>query len=155
MAIEQTFRRVVVLPPVKDLHQTLIAFLATSEQGTWQVDGQVQNTPYAMHFLRGNWRRAWFGLSDALTPGLCDVDSSGHNVPETRPMKLAITARPSPQDIRLVMLFSVFSIVTYDQQRNQRYVDYWEDRITKEIKELSEYLRKCYGLPEPLRCEYE
>lgn len=155
MAIEQPFRHFVVLPPVEDVHQTLVAFLATSEQGTWQVNDQVLNTPYVLHFRRGNWRRAWFGFSVTLTPGMCDVDSSGRNVPETRPMKLTITARPSPKDIRLVMLFSVFSMVTYEEPKNQRYVEYWADRITKEVKDLSEYLRKCYSLSESPRCECE
>jgi hypothetical protein len=151
MAIEQIYRHVIVLPLLADIHQTLVAFLATSEQGTWQVDPQVPSTPYALHFLRGNWGRAWFGLSSTLSPKVCDVDATGHNIAATRPMKLKITVRPSPSDIRISLLFYVFSMVAYDD--NQQHVDYWAGRITKEVKELSEYLRKCYGLPEPLHCE--
>lgn len=155
MAIEQTFRHVIVLPPALDVHQTVVAFLATSEHGIWKIDSQAQSTPYVLHFLRGNWKKAWFGLSSRLSPEFCDVDVRGHNVPDTRPMKLRITLRPSPSDVRLSMLFSVFNVFSYEYEKNQGFVEYWTDRVAKEVKDLSEYLRKSYGLPEPLRCEEE
>ncbi len=70
-------------------------------------------------------------------------------------MKLRITVRPSPSDIRLSLIFSVCNLTPYEKHRNQQYVEYWTDRTAKEVKDLSEYLRTCYGLSEPLRCEQE
>ena len=155
MAAEQTFRHVIALPLVNDIHQTLIAFLSTSDLGTWRVNPCLASTPFVLHFMRGNWKRAWFGFSETLTPGLCDVDSRGVNVPESRPMKLAITVRPSPDQIRLSLLFSVFSLASYDKDSAQQYVAYWSDRVAREVKDLSDYLRDCYDLPEPPRCGQE
>jgi hypothetical protein len=155
MPAEETFRHVIVLPMVNDIHQTLVSFLSTSERGTWRVDEQVASTPYVLHFMRGKWRRAWFGLGSTLQPGLCDIDSKGFNVPETRPMKLRITIRPSPEEIRLSLLFSVFSLAAYGREDHRRHVSYWADRVSQELGDLSEYLRTCYRLLEPPRCEYE
>jgi hypothetical protein len=150
MAVEKSFRYVIVLPLVDDIHGSLMAFFATSEHGEWRVDAQAPSTPFALHFIRGNWKRAWLGLSDTLTPGPCGFDARGHNRPDTRPMRLKITARPSPVDIRLSLQFSAFSLVAYSHDVNKQYVAYWAERTEREAQDLGKYLRVCYELPEPL-----
>lgn len=146
MTVERKFRHVVTLPLVDGVHQTLVAFFSTSEHGTWRTDPDAPSTSFNLHLMHGNWRRAWFGLSSTLTPGVCDRDAMGVKRAETRPMKLKISIRPSPDDIRLSLTYSVFS----GMSNNPDHVVFWTDRIANETKELSEYLRKCYGVAEPL-----
>ena len=147
--VENKFRHVITLPLVNDVHQSLVAFFSTSEYGTWRVDPHSPNTAYNLHLMRGNWGRAWLGLSSNLTPRLCDRDARGKNLPETRAMKLKVSIRPSPDDIRLSLAFSVFSGFA----NNAKHIEYWTDRIANETRDLSEYLRKCYGFAQPLPCD--
>jgi len=153
VAVEKVFKYVLVLPLVENIHQTLVAFLSTSEQGNWIADPLTASTPYVLHVMRGNWKRAWLGLSQALTPGYCDVDGKGINIPESRPMKLKIMIRPSPIDIRLTLLFSVFSVVSFAEPENTQHAAYWSARTGDEVQNMREYLRTCYGLPSPPLCE--
>jgi hypothetical protein len=144
MVMRDEFIHAIVLPMANSIHETLIAFLQTSDFGTWHADDTKSSTQFLMHFVRGNWRKTLFGLGVGRVPGICVKDRSGQLLPETKPMLLEIAIRPSPKDLDLSIRFSVFSKNSLRGRKLQDYKLYWQWRVQQEVHDLRTYLEKCY-----------
>jgi hypothetical protein len=146
MAIPEDFRHTIVLPVIEMIDQPLAAFLETSEHGTWSVDDSKESTTFHLFLIRGNWRRSFFGLGSKRLPDECDRDSQWRFIPETKPMLLEVTIRPSLEDVRIGLRHSVFSKYEVPSRDLKDYRAYWSYWVHREVKALRDYLGKCYHL---------
>jgi hypothetical protein len=136
-----------LIPPVEGIHQALAAFLQTSDQGRWSIDDQETSTPFAMLFRRGSWQvqAKWFGGATTLSPLTGEPDGLGGVMSRTKPMRLEVTVRPSPDDIQIGLRHSVcypehaYQVMSIAERR-----EYWLPVIEAEVSELRAYLRKFY-----------
>jgi carotenoid cleavage dioxygenase-like enzyme len=133
---------------VDTIHDTIIAFLQTSEFGTWDVDDTQPNNQFKLHFIRGNWGRSFFGLGSKRAPRYIEYDSQGKFIPRTKPMLLELAIRPSPHDLSISIRHSVFTKGALSLN-----LAYWQQEVRGEIDALRHYLEKCYGLDELPRIE--
>ena len=146
MASQDDFSYTIVLPRVNTIHESVIAFLQTVDQGAWSVDESKINNPFKLHFMRGNWGQSFFGLGSKRVP-----KAAWHEFePRKKSMLLEVTLRPSPQDVRINLRYSVF--YEYLLCPREAYLERWNSIICEEIDALREYSAKCYNLEEaPLR----
>jgi hypothetical protein len=63
MAFQIDFENALVLPMVEGIYQTIIAFLQTSEFGSWTSDSSQDSNLFKLHLIRGNWIRGNWGRS--------------------------------------------------------------------------------------------
>lgn len=162
------------LPLVDNVHQAIIAFMRTSERGTWQVDQATASDAFELNFRRGNWKKALFGLSDRLVPGSLRRGTDGAVVPSTRAVTCRVLLRPTASAIKLRLEYQlhvgVFDEVppdtkpTFGEARRAtaeeeaqerclsqvlaRWSKWWRDTATDETQEMAAYLREALGLDE-------
>lgn len=144
MATYEEFSNILLLPMVENLHQTLVAFLQTSEQGSWTLDEQTASNPLNIHLIRGNWGTSLF--STARVPKNCDIDHKGEFVSRTKPMLLAVVIRPSPKEISVRLDHKVFSKKKINYRVYWDYHNYWKTTVRNEVNSMRRYLEKCYEL---------
>jgi hypothetical protein len=149
MATELPYANKIVLPMVDNIHEVLVAFFRTSEQGVWSIDDTQPSDQFNMHFIRGNWRKSFFGLSSKRVPGAGSRDVDGNEVTAVRPMQLVATIRPSPQELVISIRHTVFYDMSYGSgEFAKRVIAQWQTVTSSEIDALRDYLRKCYDLAE-------
>ncbi len=138
------FNHRLVIPVVDGIHEAIVAYFQTSREGPWECDASKKNTRFAVYFIRGNWGSSI--LRRALVARDCDVNSQGEFVPKTKPMKLSVLLRPSPQDITIELSHEVFSRRRVHASDLKEYQSYWAHVVKKEVLALRAYLEKCYSL---------
>ena len=135
------------LPPVARIHEVVIAFLRTSETGSWKSDDTERSDHFEMHFFRGNWGRNW--LTGGRVPKLPFLHGDVTEA-DTIAMTLRITVRPSPRQLILTCRHTVFSPVPLSAECfwGPRVMMPAQDVIRQEVETLRGYLRECYDLAE-------
>lgn len=136
------------LPLVDNVHQAIIAFMRTSERGTWQVDNAKASDAFELNFRRGNWKKALFGLSDQLVPDSPRRYANGMAVSSTRPVTCRVLLRPSVSTIkvRLEYKLHVASSEPVAPALKAGFRANWLDAEMDEIREMAAYLREVLGL---------
>ena len=81
------------VPLDQNVHKVVHAFFRTSEWGEWQADDEKQSDEFVLNYRRGVWKRPLLG--------------SGLK-PHTQSMRLRITLRPSPQNVKIAVEHTFF-----------------------------------------------
>jgi hypothetical protein len=153
MAFQIDFENALVLPMVEGIHQTIIAFLQTSEFGSWRSDSKQVSNPFKLHLVRGNWGRSFFGFGSNRIPLECSVGNDGKFVPRTKPMILEITIRPSPNELRVMVRHSAFAKLEVRRKDYKEHWTYWDWYVRQEINALRQYIKDCHDLADAPRLE--
>ena len=153
MAFHDEFLHTILMPPVDSIHEAIVAFLQTSDCGTWEVDDTVTSNQFVLHFVRGNWTRSFFGLGTRRVPEGIDYYSKLEVKRRTKPMLLEITLRPSPNEIRIRLRHSVFCATSIPRREKECYVEFWKTVVRQEVDSLRHYLEQCFHLDDTPRLE--
>jgi hypothetical protein len=125
------------LPIVDRIHETILAFLRTSEFGLWEPSENERNDVFVLHFHRGRWKRSF--LSRRLAPNW-----SGKRL-QSAPLKLRVTLRPSSVDIVVNLQFLFCHDLRFFAEGQERQV--WKS-LADEVAGLATYLAKVYRSPQ-------
>ena len=153
MAFHDEFLHTILMPPVDSIHEAIVAFLQTSDCGTWEVDDTVTSSQFVLHFVRGNWTRSFFGLGTHRVPAGIEHDSNLKVKHRTKPMLLEITLRPSPNEVRIRLRHSVFCDISVPRREEEHYVASWKNVVRQEVDALRRYLEQCFHLDDTPRLE--
>jgi len=168
MASTFEYSHKLILPMVDSFHDALAAFLQTCDNGAWSVDEQQASNQFKCHFIRGNWGTSFFGLGSKRVPGTCEYRNKKPII-ETMPMSLGVTIRPSRDEIRVVLAYTVCpqtprayipeSHIRADEEPRpnspitRNMWNYYKTVVTHEVNDFRNYLQECFGLSEPPKLE--
>ena len=125
------------------IHEVLHAFFRTSEYGEWRADPVAASDSFVLRYLRGRWRRSFFGLGKTLIPS-----GSRTETLENVPLRLAVTIRPAPENYRIGLRYRLVLVLPWSSSFRRDDEQRIAEATLGEVKALSSYLREVYGWTE-------
>jgi hypothetical protein len=139
------FEYLLRFPYVEQPHETLIAFMRTSEYGVWDFHPDLEMGPFNLYFIRGNWRPPALGIF-SRTPLLCSRNSFGDFIANTKPMRLEVLMRPSGPDYHTRLKFAVYSPNVVGIHEIEYYIEYWKSITRSESQSLCRHIERSFML---------